>query len=255
MLVRNVFANSSARQSKYGRRYEAEWALECLMLCIKSRAAYEHLRDNLLPLPSPTRLRDMISYMPCCFGYSEFALTAIQEALKGKPLSDRLGSLIFDELCIAEDVDFNLQKLCVNGFVDYGEENVNIGENHPKVADHALLLVFRPYRSRWIQPIGLFATSGAAPGRVLHQLISKAIAVLETRNARVFSVVCDGAQSNKSMWGLFGISGKKNKVTHFINHPLVENEKVYFLLDVPHILKCIRNFIWNHKNVQVFTEI
>lgn len=44
-----------------------------------------------------------------------------------------------------------------------------------KLADHALVLMFRPYRARWVQSIGVYATSGAASSSMLQKLVIRAL--------------------------------------------------------------------------------
>lgn len=88
LAVRTVFRNSSTtKNSKYGRRYEAEWLLECLLIRIKSKTTYEHLRTKkLLPLPHPDTLQKMLSCMSCSFGFNDFALSAIQKKFSRKKI-------------------------------------------------------------------------------------------------------------------------------------------------------------------------
>ena len=52
-----------------------------------------------------------------------------------------------------------------------------------------------------------FSAKGVAPGGVLHELLSKAIVVLHFQGAIVKNLVCDCAQSNKTVMSLFGVSG------------------------------------------------
>lgn len=204
-----------------------------------------------MSLPHPETLQNLISSYPCTFGFNEFALESIQRIFAGKSLGDRLGSLMFDEITLEENLDFNGQKLCIDGYVDYGKETIDVDEEHPKLADHALVFVFKPYKASWIQPIGVFATSGAASGEDLKQLVDKALTILEQRGARVTNIVCDGAQTNRAFWKKCMISGKTENLKHYMSHPLLEEAKVYFLSDVPHLFKCVRNYIWNRKVVQV----
>lgn len=66
-------------KSSHGRRYDAEYILECLLFSIKSATAYNHLRlTNLLPLPDPRHLRDLLRGMACKFGMNQTALDAIE---------------------------------------------------------------------------------------------------------------------------------------------------------------------------------
>ena len=156
--------------------------------------------------------------MPCSFGKNEFALQAIKRNLQGKPKAMRYGSLIWDEMAIKEDLVFNSQKLQFDGHVDFGDEIV-ITKHADQLADHTLLFVFRPYLSTWIQPFADYATKGAAPGKSLHELICKAIVALRSHGAIVKSVVCDGAQSNKTVMHLFGVTGKSDDSEHTFTLP------------------------------------
>ena len=43
----------------------------------------------------------------------------------------------------------------------------------------------------------------------------------------------------------------KEVIMNWMAHPMVPDAKIYFLQDPPHIFKCIRNQMFNHKTVQV----
>jgi hypothetical protein len=298
--------------------------------------------------------------MTCTFGLNGYALNAIKLFLKNKPRAMRFGSLVWDEMSLAELVNFDAKKLLFEGFVDYGTAGLLLKENKEELADHALVLIFRPYRYSWIQPIACYATKGACKGELLTELMARAITVLDQNEAIVKSVVCDGAQSNKAVMKTCGVVGKYdqivntfvNKVTPmevekcpevpdsavnptfvnntepmevemcpedpdsavnpafannakpmevqmcpedpdsavnpvFVNnakpmevqmcpedpdsavnpslskekdvtsfsHPTTDGELIYFFIDVPHLLKCIRNNIFNVKEVQVLVGI
>jgi hypothetical protein len=121
----------------------------------------------------------------------------------------------------------------------------------------------------------VFATKGAAPGEILHELVLKAITALSVHGAIVKSLVCDGAQPNKKLATLLGVSGESlldsscsfplptNDVsldasvteTEFGFEHTLSGEKVYFFFDVPHLLKCVRNYIFSKPVVQVCYHI
>lgn len=129
-----------------GMRYNASWLMRCLALRTKSPKAYEHLRDQkLLPLPDKSTLNRLISGVALKF---EFVLHAIGKQLRGKPRHQRKGSLVWDEMSVKKAKKFCRRKLKVEGFVDYGNEIVV--EKSDKLADHALVLLFRPYHDRWV---------------------------------------------------------------------------------------------------------
>lgn len=113
----------------------------------------------------------------------------------------------------------------------------------PDLADHALVLIFRPYKVRWIQPTAVFSAKNAATGSQLYKIALKAMILLEEANAWVQTTVCNGSQPNNVWWALFGISNSDtSQLNHSIMHP-TSGSLVFFLRDVPHIFKCIRNHI------------
>jgi hypothetical protein len=89
----------------------------------------------------------------------ELICLVCDKAISDKPRAERMGSLVLDEMSIASSVEFNSQELKFDGFVDFGDL-VTIDEQSNSLADHALVLMFRPYRSNWVQPIGVFASKG-----------------------------------------------------------------------------------------------
>jgi hypothetical protein len=99
--TRTFFAQAKALQKdKHGKgmRYEAVFLLEALMLKMKSNAAFKHLRNNkILPLPSASTIRKLISSSNCHFGFNELALENIEIALKefGKDDPARYGCLMW----------------------------------------------------------------------------------------------------------------------------------------------------------------
>lgn len=258
-------------------KYEVEWLLECLQIRIKSPAVYEHLRmNNILPLPCKDTLRKLTTGLCTEFGFNEFALECIKNDLKNKSLPERYGSLMWDEMSITQDIHFGKHTFQFKGFTylcedeeqqepDFSALNYEWSENEdcteasprttdiPDLADHALVLVFRPYKARWIQPIALFATKNAASGSQLYKIVLKAMILIEEANARLLTTVCDGSQSNNAMWNLCGISGSNtdtSTIKNSMTHP-TSGSDVYFLRDVPHLFKWIRNHIFNHNEVQV----
>lgn len=55
---------------KRGMRYTKQWILECILLSIKSRKAYIHIRKhNILPLPTLTTLRTYLKNMKPRYGF------------------------------------------------------------------------------------------------------------------------------------------------------------------------------------------
>lgn len=220
-----------------------------MLLHISSPKAYTLIADmQLLPLPSKARLRQIIKGIPCKYGFNQVALNSIKGHFCDKSHLRRLGVLLLDEVKLKQGISFNKTSCKMDGFVDYGDVTA---PNANQLADHALVLMLVPLFEDWVQPIASFATKGAAPGKVLAELVMSAILELHKNNASVLAVISDGAGNNKSMWTQFGVSGKMDAPHHFIEHPWEPSQNIYFVCDVPHIVKCIRNHLRKHTYAMV----
>lgn len=127
------------------------------------------------------------------------------------------GALVLDEISISPDLTFSAQDLQFKGFANYiGRNEVGLEDcalegsstslceanDIPALADHALVLMFKPFLRSWVQPIGVFAAKNAVSGEKLHQITKEAVCVLENLGAKVTCIINDGASTNKTMWKL-----------------------------------------------------
>ena len=118
MVVNTIVAKSRCK-AKHNKdmQYEVEWLLECLLIRIKSPAVYEHLRvNNILPLPCKDTLRKLSSCLSTEFGFNEFAIECIKKQFHRKSLSERYGSLMWDEMSITQDIKFDKNSFQYKGF-------------------------------------------------------------------------------------------------------------------------------------------
>ncbi|KAH8020055.1 hypothetical protein HPB51_023938 [Rhipicephalus microplus] len=235
-----------------GVRYTRSWVLNCL-LHISSPKAYSLIRKmNLLPLPSCSRLHQVLSSVSCEHGYNHMVLQALEAFFAGKRDVEKYGTLVLDEIKLREGVQFNKSTYKFDDFVEFestGEQSKAI------LADHALVIMFIPLLHNWVQPIASFATRGAAPGVVLAKIVAESVLQLERHGASVLAVVSDGAGNNRSMWTHLGISGKLHQPVNKIPHPTLEDGCFrHFLCDVPHILKCVRNHFLKHTCAKARTN-
>ena len=75
----------------------------------------------------------------------------------------------------------------------------------------------------------------------LYPVIWKAIRILETSivNLKVLFITCDGASANQKF---FNIHGEVNEFIHYTENPYsVDDRKIYFISDVPHLIKTTIN--------------
>lgn len=83
------------------------------------------------------------------------------------------------------------------------------------------------------------------------QLVLKAITLVENTGIIVDGIVCDGATTNKKMWTELGINGTQGNLKNYFLHPLNETRKIFAFSDFVHLIKCVRNRLYNSKSLRV----
>lgn len=155
-----------------GIKYEYAFLMQCFILRMKSRKAYIHTRSNmLLPLPSLSTMRRLLSSTECKFRFDKLPLEHNSDAVKGLAIGQRLGCLMWDEIAITKDIRFGTRTLHWKGIVDYGGQTSVIVPDG--VTNHALAFVFRTLLGGWIQPFAWFGNKGAASATISIELVVK----------------------------------------------------------------------------------
>ena len=107
---------------------------------------------------------------------------------------------------LSEGLSFDKSSKKVVGLVNMDKHTPESKEKD--LADHALVLMFQPFRGRWIQTIAAFCTKGAASGEELEKILVEAIGLLEKAGLKVDAIVSDGGPWNRVMWKLFSVKHK-----------------------------------------------
>ena len=137
---------------------------------------------------------------------------------------------------LSKTLSFNREKLEMEGFTNLGKYTPKHQSNQK--GDHALVIMFQPFKGKWVQTLGCFLSKGSASGTVLHQILMEAIILTEKAGLRVDAVANDGASWNRTMWDLFGVTEKNVSVEHVVD----PERRLWFFSDFPHLIKCLRNF-------------
>lgn len=160
------------------------------------------------------------------------------------------GILLVDEMSTRKSVRVKAQNLTYTGLIDFGKDGVQ-STNIQDQADHALVLMFQPLADSYKQPIAVFASKGPVKGETLAQLLIKAIILIEKSGGKVHGVVGDGASTNRKFWTIMGVSGAQQHFKNFFPHPFEEDRKIFAFSDTPHLIKTVRNRLYNQKTLQV----
>lgn len=163
------------------------------------------------------------------------------------------GCLLLDEMALDEDVKYDASKCEVQGMVNLGQFNDQLSEKEKnKRGNHALVIMFQPFRGKWVQTIGAFLSAGAVKGKLLHKITLESIALLEKSGYYVDVVTTDAATWNRSMWNAFGVGFGQNSC----EHPIDATRRLMFASDFPHLVKGLWTRVLNKKilNVSVINE-
>lgn len=231
-------------------RYSLNWLLDCLLLKIRSPSGYEFLRKNeFLPLPCRTTLSKSIHDIDASFGFDVALFGHLREKLSGIPEKERLGILMWAEISLQEEVEYNKWTKHFMGFTDYGKFYSK--KKQPIEGDHALVFLFKPHLSWWSQTIGTFYSKGATPETTLAKMVLHAIICLEKSGARVTSTVCDGASTNKAALQALGITGSLHCKKNTFQNPFDIKRNVFVFIDVPYIYKFLRNQLLKQREFKI----
>ncbi|KAH7975036.1 hypothetical protein HPB49_022915 [Dermacentor silvarum] len=232
---------ASKRKSTNGMTFEKEWILECIVMHMKSARLYEHIRTHkVMIVPSPSCLRKYIGKYKSGFGINEKLLKAVAEKAKDVDPYYRHGGILVDEMKLSENLSVS-SKGIVEGFVDLG--NYTRIEDEGAICDHGLVLLFQPFTGEWQQILGVFGVRGNVKADVLSRIVVDAVICAEKCGLHVDFITCDGASWNRSMWKIFGITGKLSKTVCKVQHPVDASRFLHFISDFPHLVKCVRNSI------------
>lgn len=136
-----------------------------------------------------------------------------------------------------ETLAFDSKTLKINGFTNLGEYTPLHQKNEK--GDHALVMMFQPFRGSWIQSLACFLSKGCASATVLHHLIIECTILLEKAGFSVDVVTTDGASWNRAMWKKFNVSEENVSCEHVYD----PSRQLWFSSDFPHLMKNFRNFI------------
>ena len=202
---------------------------------VKSVVYYEeqegdnHCRDNnQLPLPEISTIQRLLSSADVGFGFNDLALENLGKVLTNLKRHLRYGTLMWDEMSIWKDLTWDSKMLRRYGLINFGSDIKEAAEQG--LTDHVLVLVFRPFRHKWIHPIGWFASKGAANQHVLSEIIMIAIIFAAPRRCHRQGYCLWRPPAffplNKTALSKIGVSCKKSG-RNFFEHLLDENIKTY----------------------------
>ena len=242
----------------------------CLSVHAKSPAAYRELRDSgILVLPSERTLRDYRNFFKPRAGFHPENIERLRDQTRQYFDIQRYVVISFDEMKIQSKLVFDKHSNEIIGFVDLGEEELNVSSGSSDLATHALVFFVRGAASDLKYALGYFLTKDVTSYQIM-PLFWKAVSVLElVCNLWVCAAVSDGASPNRLFYQLHAdlVEPDCGDVINYTPNLFAPSRNIYFFSDAPHLLKTTRNclfnsgsgkrtrYMWNNDNYMLWDHI
>lgn len=225
-----------------------------MLLHIRSPGGYNFMRNNnLLPLPCIRTIRHYLELLDVKCGFDKHFFELFKKYIEKKSAMQKHGIILFDEMSVRQAISVCSKTLTYKGLVDFGDDKK--AKTIQEQATHALVFMFQPLADNYTQPLAVFASKGPVVGIELTKLLLKCIVHLEKSGAIIHGFVSDGAQTNRKLWSELGINGQKDSLKNWFTHPLEDNRKIFAFSDTPHLIKNVRNRLYNQKVLKVMSLI
>lgn len=226
----------------------------CLYLRHISGKSYEMLRQSgCIKLPSQRTLRDYTHYVKTTIGFSAEIDQNLVDVADLSQSINKYVVLIIDEVHVKEELVYDKHDGCLVGFINLGDINNQLIEfeaalaqdkRDPPLASSMLVLMVRGLFQKLNYPYAQFACANLC-GEQMFDPVWQAIARLERMGFYVLALICDRASSNRRLWKLHS---KGSEFTYRVPNPYASDCRfLYFISDPPHLLKTIRNSLFNSK--------
>ena len=245
IVLQEILTSSKVENSK-GRRYSHEFIMLCMLLNIRSQSNYEYLqRHEILSLPCHNTLRNYLSILSDKCGYDDDYFQLLKKSFEQKNTMNRNGLLIVDEINLRKSVAVSAKNLTYVGLTDMGDKAMP-SNDFSDLATHGLVITFQLIADGSTQTIGVFASANAVAGDELAKILIQGICKIENIGANIHGIISDGASTNRKMWKALGVKSSINDSKCWFTHPLDVTRKVFVFSDTPHLIKRIRNRLYNN---------
>lgn len=167
--VLSLFSNLQLRETKKkprGRRFTLNEKMLSLSLFKKSPMLYK-LLSKLFTLPSSRTLNSLLSTVKLKAGINPNLMKMITENVKKLPLKSRHCVLMFDEVSLSPELQYNSSTGIIHDFEDNGSFRTR------NFADHALVFLVKGIYKNFKQPIAYNFCKSSTGTHQLAVLIKK----------------------------------------------------------------------------------
>lgn len=229
------------------------WQDETLVKALKLRLScgsqgYSVVRELASPLPTERTIQRRIEG----FKFTPGILTEMFDILKIKisvlSEQERHAVLMLDEIQLTKGMDFDPSTGRIMGTPTVPPTKGSTRDN--ALATHGLVFMLGGLSTRWKQTVAYELTESSFHAATIKARIVDIIDACEQIGIKVHAVISDMGPCNRAVWRCFHLpSGKHVQKKPYILHPQDSARHLYFLADVPHLLKNLRSHLTRRQKI------
>lgn len=232
-----------------GTKYAEAVRIFILTLRFYSPRAYEYIRlkfEKNLPHSATIRKWYQRSELRCETGICERSLELLKDLVqKLNQKNEKLhAALVHDEMSLRQHVEWLKNEKKFSGFITFGKVNEEV-ETLP-IATFVLVFMLSGINIPFNIPIAYYFIS-SLEGIDKVVLMSSIMQKLKNIGVNLLTTTSDGASTNITAYEILGTSFDLRHFNTQFTNPYDDAEIIYPFLDIPHMLKLIRNVLANHK--------
>lgn len=221
-----------SERSKKGMRYPKEYKTLALTLYFFSPNAYKFMQ-SILHLPSTRCLRLMTEKWQCPPGPNELMFSSLKLKVSNVSEMQKFCVLSADEMSLKSFLFYSIFKDEIVGLH-------NTGTVQLKPATSVLVFMIRSICGNWKQPITYYFTNSGCSAVELKRIVHDVIKRLHDIDLKICLFVTD-------MGSNFLQFARIEGVTHENPYFVVRDKKIFYMFDVPHLFKSLRNNLLNYN--------
>lgn len=217
-----------------GSRYSDEFKQFALTLYLLGPKAYFKL-SNIIRLPSRVTLSRITQKWNIYPGLNDFIFKIVDLKASVMPEKSRDCILTIDEMSLKSNLFYNITRDIITGFEALHNKRSTC------IATSALVLMVRGISYNWKQPIAYFFTRNSTSADDLKEIIIETIRKLKNVGLNVLAITSDqGPNFYRLVKSYFKLTPEK---PYFF----IDNEIIFYIFDVPHLLKSTRNNFFSYN--------
>ncbi|KAM3619938.1 uncharacterized protein V6R79_016033 [Siganus canaliculatus] len=231
-----MFTKDQIRALGQLKKRGIRWGKETIKKAIQIRftagtTGYKTLQQMQIPLPNIRTLQRRMQHVKLEPG----VLGEVFQMLKLKTgvltEMERECVLSLDEMAITPGVELHMGTGRLFGDVTLPD--------HKRQATHALVFMLAGATTRWKQVVAYHYSGNSTDGAAYQPIVVSIVEAAASVGLHVLNVTTDMGSPNRAMWKSFGVTYDQP----WIQHPVETNKRLYFMPDVPHLVKNLKSAI------------